>query len=349
MSNAQKLYGWLLLAGAAGVLNSCIKVPADVDFLSSQAAYTKTVYEPVLGRTTLFPEDQATVLFNADNSTLPLTFRIMNFRDAREQAATIFDKTFPVQVWKEAYNGDEKTREEVERKRTIEQHKLFEVREHSGQFVMWTPTTPEYLNAVKMQPDDGYVFDVEVSNSGGSKMIRNMHLKPLRPRPYEPSSMDPVTGNLLGYSSVRSIDGMYDLSSALPIYSSDVAVVFYKEPKPTGNTLSFEFRDTAYRAIDPKLFSATKWEELVHHFGPAKFENNRVVFDVAYPIPLAKRPTRYTNIFGDRARLEFGYDRIMYGMSRVKARMTFEFAIYEPGDWKIVFWFKGANPDFKDN
>lgn len=348
MRKVHKTYGLMLLA-AAGTFNSCIKVPADVDFLSSQANYTQTVYEPVLGRTSLFPDETGAMLFNPDNSTLPLSFKIVNFRDSKGDSAEIFSKTFPTIVWKEAYTGEEKTREEVEKKRRTEDHKLFEVREHSGQFVMWAPTNLSYLNAIKMQPDNGYTFDVEVSNSGGSKMIRNMQLKPLRPRPYEPSATDPITGNMLGNTTVLTLTRMYDKFTSIPLNTSDVAVVFYKEPESTRNALSFEFRDTAYRVIDPMKFGVTKWEELVHHFGTAKFENNRVVFDVAYPIPLAKRATKYTNFNGTRAKLEFGFDRIMNGMDRVQARMTFEFAIYEPGDWKMVFWFRGANPDFSDN
>jgi hypothetical protein len=47
---------------------------------------------------------------------------------------------------------------------------------------------------IKAQPDSGYVFDVEMSNSGGRKYFQNMRLMPLRERPYEPSNLDPVTG-----------------------------------------------------------------------------------------------------------------------------------------------------------
>jgi hypothetical protein len=339
--------GMLLLM--AGAVHSCIKVPADVDFLSSQAAYTKTEYEPVLGRTTLFPEELGSVLFNADNSTQPLTFRLLNFKDSRGDSAEIFYKTFPVQVWKSAYTGDEKTREELEEKRTVEHHRLFEVREHSGHFVMWAPVNPAYLNAVRQQPDKGYTFDVEVSNSGGTKIIRDMKLKPFRSRPYEPAVTDPVTGNTFGYTRPTTLYGMMDVHTQATIFESDVAVVFYKEPESTGRSLTFEFRDTAYRAIDPKLFASTKWEELVHHYGEAKFESDRVVFDVSYPIPLTRLPTRYTNINGSRAKVQFSYDRIVNGLSRVQALMGLEFAIYEPGDWKVIFWFKDANPDFKDN
>ncbi|WP_373564745.1 DUF5007 domain-containing protein [Sphingobacterium sp. E70] len=47
---------------------------------------------------------------------------------------------------------------------------------------------------VKAQPDSGYVFDVELTNTGGRRYLRNFKLKPLRERPYEPSIIDPITG-----------------------------------------------------------------------------------------------------------------------------------------------------------
>lgn len=339
----------VMLLVMTGAVNACIKVPADIDFISSQAAYTKTVYEPVLGRTTLYPEELGSVLFNADNSTQPLSFKILNIKDSRGDSAEIFYKTFPVQVWKDAYTGEETTRAELEKKRVIEHHRLFEVREHSGQFVMWAPVNLAYLNAVRQQPDAGYKFDVEVSNSGGTKVIRDMQLKPFRSRPFEPAVTDPITGNTFGYARPTTLFGIMDVHTQRTITSGDVAVVFYKEPESTGRTLTFEFRDTAYRPIDPKNFAATRWEELVHHYGTAKFESDRVVFDVSYPIPLSRVPTRYTTAGGSRARVKFGYDRIVNGTSRIQAVLGLDFAIYEPGDWKVIFWFKEGNPDFKDN
>ena len=87
----------------------------------------------------------------------------------------------------------------------------------------------------------------------------------------------------------------------------------------------------------------------MHHFGTAKFESDKVVFNVAYPVPLSRLPTRYTNREGSRARVKFGYDRIVNGTTRIQAVMGLDFAIYEPGDWKIIFWFRDGNPDFKDN
>jgi hypothetical protein len=339
------------ILAAAGILTfqGCVKLPADVDFISPAANYTQTLFEPVLGRTTLLPTDPTINIFNPDNSTTPLTFKIMNMRDASGTTVDIFNKTFPVQVWKEAYTGLETTRAEVDKKRAIEQHHLFEVREHSGQFVMWAPTDLQYLNAIKVQPDSGYRFDVEVSNSGGSKMIRNLQLKPMRVQPYEPNVIDPVTGNSYGALVPYIVSNVKNFNDQSYLGNFDVIMVFSKDPKSTGNSLSFEFRDSSYNTIDPKKFNETKWEELVHHFGPAKFTAQAVTYDVAYPIPLALRQTKYTDVLGQRAIASFKYGRIANGASRVTATVETRFAIHEPGDWKVVFWFWKGNPDFRDN
>ncbi|PSL46253.1 uncharacterized protein DUF5007 [Chitinophaga niastensis] len=340
----------ILIAGGMMFSHACVKVPADVDFISPKASYSQTTFEPVLGRTTLLPDDPTANIFNADNSTSPLTFKILHMRGASTgEAVDIFNKTFPVQVWKEAYTGLETTREEVEKKRTIEQHHLFEVREHSGQFVMWRPMDLQYLNAIKMQPDPGYKFDVEVSNSGGSKIIRDMELKPMRPQPYAPSAIDPVTGNSQGNITPYLVSSVKVYNEDNYMSNGDVIVVFHKDPASTGNTLTFEFRDSAYNPINPKLFNSTRWEDILHHFGPARFTPEAVTYDVAYPIPLAMRQTRYTNASGTTANVMFSYDRIANGALRMTALIGMNFAIYEPGDWKMVFWFYHKNPDFRDN
>ncbi|WP_143308962.1 DUF5007 domain-containing protein [Chitinophaga vietnamensis] len=340
-----------LLLAAAGLIGTqaCVKVPADVDYISPGAGYNQTTFEPVLGRTSLLPGDPQTNIFNADHSTLPLTFKVMNVRTAAGEPVDIFNKTFPVLVWKEAYTGLEKTREEIEKKRTIEEHHLFEVREHSGQFVMWTPIDPAYLNAVKVQPDPGYRFDVEVSNSGGTKMIRNMELKPLRQQPYEPNTIDPVTGNSYGTNNPNLVVNIKAKNSDYYMGNSAIKLIFYKDPKSTGNSLTFEFRDSSYNPIDPKMFGDTKWEEVVHHFGAAQFAPDGVTYDVAYPVPLTPLPTRYTNNLGNRAHVQFSYSRIGVAGIRETALLGTDLAIYEPGNWRVIFWFWARNPDFSNN
>ncbi|NIG54177.1 DUF5007 domain-containing protein [Chitinophaga sp. Cy-1792] len=335
-----------LVMMAAGMLGACVKLPADADFLSSGAGYTQTNFQPVIGRTTVMPE-QGNIIFNSDNSTLPLTFKMLNVREVVTGDTTdLFNKTFDVQVWKHQYTGLETTREEIEAKRTIEQHHLFEVREHSGQLVFWAPINLSYLNAIRVQPDPGYKFDVEVSNGGGSKVIRNLELQPLRAQPYWPTNIDPVTGNAYGALYPQLVSNMKTTRENTYLFNSDVQMVFFKDPKSTEHTLSFEFRDSSYNLIDPKKFNITRWDLVCHHFGDPVFTPENVTYQVAYPIPLAPIDTRYVTSGGQHATAKFGFNRISGGGFIEESYLGCDFNIYEPGAWKIIFWFYRGNPDF---
>ncbi len=340
----------LLVLLTMGAISGCVKIPADADYLSQGAGYTQTVFQPVLGRTSIMPDDAFATIFNADNSTLPLTFKMSKVRDAETgDTVDLFNKTFDVLVWKQPYTGLEKTREELEKKRSIEKHHLFEVREHSGQLVMWTPVDKAYLNAVKVQPSKGYNFDIEVSNSGGTKMIRNMQLKPMRPQPYWPNNIDPVTGNAYGTLNPTYLYNMKSYKDNTYLSSSDCQMVFYKDPESRDNTLTFEFRDSSYQPIDPKMFNITQWDKVCHHFGDPVFTSENVTYQVAYPIPLAGITTQYTIDNGLAAKVMFGFSRIGAGGIRQDAFIGTLLNIYEPGAWKIIFWFYRDNPDFRNN
>jgi hypothetical protein len=77
-----------------------------------------------------------------------------------------------------------------------------------------------------------------------------------------------------------------------------------------------------------------------------KMTSTAVKYEVAYPIPLVQIPTPYTNTSGNRASVAFSYDRIGFGGFRVDATIGLNFAIFEKGDWEIVFWFNKDNPKF---
>ncbi|WP_291906044.1 DUF5007 domain-containing protein [Chitinophaga sp. CB10] len=340
----------LLAMTTMGLLHACVKLPADADYLSKGAGYTQSNFQPILGRTTVMPNDPFATIFNADHSTLPLTFKMLSVRDAETgDTVDLFNKTFDVQVWKEAYTGFETTREEIEKKRVIEKHRLFEVREHSGQLVFWTPQDLQYLNAVKVQPHKGYKFDIEVSNSGGSKVIHNLELQPLRPQPFEPTNVDPVTGNSYGVLRPSVVSGIKNYNDDSYLSSADVQMVFYKDLNSKENTLTFEFRDSSYAPIDPKKFNSTQWEKVCHHFGEPVFTPEGVTYQVAYPIPLAAITTQYTTVNGLSAQSMFSFNRIGTGGMRQDATIGTQFRIFEPGAWKIIFWFYRGNPDFRNN
>ncbi|WP_443938698.1 DUF5007 domain-containing protein [Pedobacter sp. MW01-1-1] len=327
----------LLIGGI--VLSACRKnLPDERLSIASDTQYTQYLYQPILGRNTLFTNN-----FQYGNSSRPLDFKIVNMRSFTGEPAPEMTTNYPVSVWKTAYDGTEKSLAEIEAKRTIENHPLFEVRPHSGEFIMWAAANS---NMIKAQPDSGYVFDVEMSNSGGRKYFQNFRIRPLRERPYEPSNLDPITGQ--GTSvSVNPTSINITGSRGQPLNTiNDVDVLFKKAGN--GNSLTFKFVDSLSNPIDPNKFATTDWANLVHGFNMVK-DATKVKYDVAYPIPCSSYPTKYTTLSGSQAKVMFRFERLAYGNILQQCYLGFNFNIYEKGDWEITFWFKRDKPKFEND
>lgn len=334
----------LALVAIILIFISCKKyLPEDRETVGPDSQFTKTSYEPVLGRNTLFSDN-----FYEGSTTFPATFKIVNPRRRNGDAAPELTDIFPVTVWKKPYIGDEKSLAEIEEKRETQYRPLFEMFPNSGQLVMWAEAKS---NFIRTQPDSGYLFDVELTNSGGRRFYRDLVLKPLKERPYEPSNYDPINGQSLsnGISSARiRIKGV---GKERYLSRADVDVFIRKrtDEKTGANTLRFMFLDSLYHPMDPKLFSSTDWDHLVHGFN-MRISDTDVVYDVAYPIPLAEVPTRYTAPgFSGFASVNFTFPRLGFGGFRDDGLIGLDFAIYEPGDWEIVFAFKTDTPKFTND
>lgn len=306
--------------------------------IANDSKYVTTLFQPVLGRNTLF-----TNIFQYGNSSRPLDFKIVNMRKFNGDPAPELTQLYPVTVWKQIYDGTEKSLAEIEAKRTIENHPLFEIRPHAGDFVMWSAANS---NMVSAQPDSGYVFDVEMSNSGGRKYFQNMRLMPFRERPYEPSNLDPITGQATSVSVSPS--GVFIMGERGQYMNSffDVQVLFRKTGN--GNSLTFKFADSLSNPIDPNKFDETNWAGLVHGFNMTK-DATKVRYDVAYPIPLSAYPTPYTTLSGEQARVSFKFSRIGFGNILEKNYLNFNFNIFEKGDWELTFWFRRDKPKFDND
>jgi hypothetical protein len=213
----------ILFLGLAVLVNvGCKKNFPDVrESLSDDSRFLMNLYTPVLGRNTLFSNN-----FFFGSSSQPLTFKIINLRKRDGSAATELTTVRPVMVWKKPYLGDEKSLAEIEEKRAVENHPAFEIREHSGQFLMWENSKAENIKA---QTDSGYVFDVEMSNKGGRKYFRDMKLRPFRERPFEPSNLDPLTG-LAQSTAIRAafMEKIKGEKTSRLLSSSEVEVFFNK-------------------------------------------------------------------------------------------------------------------------
>lgn len=335
----------ILLLMAAALLGACKKyLPQERETVGADSQFTVFSFEPVLGRTTYFNGN-----FFKGSTTYPADFKIVNPRRRNGDAAPELENLFPVKVWKKAYDGNESSLAEIEAKREVQYRPIFEISPHTGDFTMWAEGRTSFM---RPQPDSGYLFDVEVTNSGGRRYYRDLKLMPMRERPYEPSNYNAISGQPLSNgvfpSSVNSIKGV-STNRYLAFFDIDVYIRKLETAASNpGHTITFKFLDTLYNPIDPALFSATNWDGLLHGFN-RKMTSTSVTYSVAYPIPLVELPTRFTSPDGRRARVQFAYSRSGFGGAKEDAVLGLDFAIYEPGNWEIVFAFKNDNPKFEND
>jgi hypothetical protein len=334
----------LLFALVVCTIAACKKyLPEERETVGADSQFVIESYQPVLGRTTFYTGN-----FFKGSTTFPSDFKIVNARRRNGDPAPELTDLFPVKVWKGAYTGNETSLAEIEAKREIQYRTIFEIGPHSGAFTLWAEGRSNFL---RPQPDSGYLFDVELSNSGGRRFYKGLKLMPFRERPYEPSNFNPISGqplsNGVNPSIVSSIKG---INTGRYLGGGDVEVYIRRLNTSTapGNSITFKFLDTLFKPIDPALFSKTNWAELLHGFDMQKTAT-AVTYKVAFPVPIIELPTKYTSADGRRAKVRFEYSRIGFGNQREDAVLGLDFALYEAGDWEIVFAFRKDNPKFTND
>lgn len=342
-------------------LSACKKMynlPDEKEYLNPSMSYSSQNLEPILGRTNLMGS------FNSANSSLPLTFEIVNARYGDGRPVTDLFQTKSTYVWVDAYDGTETSLEAIEAKLKLEDHPLFEVRP-SGQFIMWASAT-EDLVAPRPKDSSNLVqdirfFDLKISNSGGETLIRDFQVRPWLERAYEPSTdINPYTGgpapdpadplNPAKQNYIRpALSNVIGVQSKRALVSTDQqkdVIAFIREvPGGTGNTIRVKVLDKDTIPINPSFFNETNWDLQVHGFNKT-VTNEYVQYDVAYPIPLVDIPTKYT--VNGNARFNLRYSRRDLGGSRTIASIGLEFKIFKKGDWEVVFQFINDNPKFED-
>ncbi|MGJ7031172.1 DUF5007 domain-containing protein [Niabella hirudinis] len=334
---------WVLFAAGIGCLFSCKRlIPQERENIGLEDALNVQVFTPTLGRTTTFFD-----IFSRQTTTYPATFKILNFRRRSGAPARELETVVPVSVWKQAYTGKETSLQEIENKRTKENHQLFEIGEHSGELTLWAEATSALFRS---QPDSGYLFDLEVSNSGGRRYFQALQLMPLKAIPAEPSSIDPLTGMSTRAFVYPSMVNMKGDSTGRELSAGDLQVYIRKvdDGGKNENKLTIRFLDKQDRFINPDKFSATNWATQVHGFNMVKNATG-VTYDVAYPIPLAKLKTLYTTSSGEQAALRFSYLRTVIGGETKENYLGLNFRIFEAGNWEIVFKFVNDNPRFTND
>ena len=192
MKNRRKICNKLgksgLLCAMLLVNAGCVDkyLPDEKDAFDRNVAYTRTTFDPVMGHIVFYTD-----ICNVANSTLPLTFEITDMMHNDGSPAPELEEFYPVRVWKKPYLGTEKSIDEINAKRGIEYRRLFDVRKNSGEIVMWGEANSGIL---RCQPDSGYVFNMNITNSGGYKVVKRMRLMPKREVDFEPSIYDSQTG-----------------------------------------------------------------------------------------------------------------------------------------------------------
>ncbi|MFZ4862364.1 DUF5007 domain-containing protein [Sphingobacterium sp. Mn56C] len=354
--------GFLLgISGCRAIYN----FPEEKEFLSTNISYATKYFEPVLGRTSYMGA------LNADNSSHPMTFEIVNARFGDGRPCTDLFQVKPVYVWKEIYTAREKSLAEIEAKRNVEQRPIFEV-DASGRFILWNSSsnenvTPRAKDSVDLTQNRRF-FDLKISNSGGSVILKDFTVIPWRVRDYEPSSdINPYTGDVApdpkepknprkrDYIRPSEMTELYGQVSNKKLVTNDdlkdLVVYIRRFEGGNGNNLRFVFWDKNGMPINPDNFNETKWNKLVHGFNMVK-TNTYVQYDVAYPVPLSNNDSsrepsfnsEYTS--GENARVRFAYTRKGFGGNIILARFGLDFKIFTKGDWEIIFHFRNDNPRF---
>lgn len=330
----------------AFLATGCVEdhLPEIADEFDKDAAFSTTVYRPKLGRTTVFTDN-----FNAGNSNQPLTFTLTDVRHADGSPAPELTELFPVQIWNSPYLGTENSLQEIEAKRGVEYRPLLQVRQHSGEIVMWANAKSSF---VACNPSAGYVFTVKAENSGGYRYFTGMKLIPEREADYEPNTVDEETGfikeDFIHPNRVSNVSVNGNAWNTLS--TEDIKIYFHQDldNQDKEKTLTFKFLNSDYTVIDPHKFNQTNWAGLVHGFEP-EITDEYVRYKVAYPIPLNTIPTKFTDKDGERASVNFRYDRIGRNGRRINAYFGFDFSIYTAGHWEIAIVFAGGSPEFRDN
>jgi hypothetical protein len=335
--NINRLYAASLMAV---FLVSCKKAPAEKDYLSDKATFSNVaVYEPILGRTFLYKTN-----FSADGSSYPLNFSLENMRHFDGSPAPELQQSAPALEWTGLYDGTEKTLKEIEDKRKLVNKPFFEVRPGSGDLIFYKSGS----GVVSSFPNDGYLFDIKISNKGNERTIKNFRLRPIQDIPYEPFEYDPYTRLRKKESRVTAQGVPYTTAfvnhatmtnvylSKDTLMNDSLSRVYFKKTG-NGNSLTIKFFDKDSVVIDPAKFNLTKWEELVHGFNLTKI-NTQVSYDVAYPIPLTDLDTKFAK--SNKAAINIGYTRTGFSSARIDANLLLNFSIYEKGDWLIIFKFK---------
>lgn len=154
MKNSFKVAAGILL-----LLTSCEKV--EKGFLSSQVRYVDNPITIVRGQIV------QTAAVNADGSSAPVIYQLMDIRDSTHRHADSLYANFERYEWIGQFDAETDTTVELlNKKREKKNTPPLSFNEHTGAFTFYNTTKKVALGT--------YEFDVKVSNENGSKIYKNI-------------------------------------------------------------------------------------------------------------------------------------------------------------------------------
>ncbi|WP_109699508.1 DUF5007 domain-containing protein [Chitinophaga deserti] len=300
------LYKVLLSAAIVGsVAYGCRKVEVQDGYFGNNIRYKDKIMTLETGRDAM----KGDLLL--DRSTGPISVELAAIRKWNGQPAPEMLQQVDAVEWIDEFTGQEKTLEELEKKKRKVKRPVFEISKNDGRII--------FRKESYTMDSCTYFIDVKVSNSAGTRIIQNaLEVKVVKGNDYEYRD---------DYAWIVCAD--YDWDNCSPYFDS-INIQFQKvEYMGEGNTLTFQFLAPDGTVINPKLFpegSKQKGKRLEDFtFGYRKFDD-RLEYDVAYPFNTQDREFEWW-VPGATFGKNDHYDMF--------AAVRFKF--FRPGNWKVTW------------
>jgi hypothetical protein len=245
-----------------------------------------------------------------DRSTGPITVELAAIRKWNGQPAPEMLQQVDAVEWIDEFTGQEKTLEELEKKKKKVKRPVFEINKNDGRII--------FRKESYEMDSCTYFIDVKVTNGAGSRVISNaLEVKVVKGADFE-------------YRNDYAWIVCADYDDACYTYFDSINIRFQKvEYMGEGSTVTFQFIAPDGSVINPKTFpegskqKGKRMEDFTFAF--RKFDD-RLEYDVAYPFNTQDREFEWW-VPG----ATFGKDDHFDMFAAV------HFRIFRPGNWKITW------------
>ncbi|SIN66982.1 DUF5007 domain-containing protein [Chitinophaga niabensis] len=295
----------MLVALTGGVIYSCRKVDMQDGYFGENIRYKDKIITLETGR------DAYKGDLILDRSTLPIKVELADIRRWDGKPAPEMKQEVDAVEWVEEFTGQEKTLEELEKKKRIVKRPVFEISPSDGR-LKFRKESYEMDSAT-------YFIDVKVSNGAGSRIIKNaLEVKVVKGADYE--SRD---------DGAWIVCSDYDWDGCSPYFDSINIRIDKFEYKGPGNKITVKFKDPNGNLMDPRTFpegSKQKGKRMQDFVFAQRLLADRIEYDVAYPFNTADRQFEWW-VPGAAFGKNDHYDLFAY----------VNFKVFRPGSWEITW------------